>query len=101
MEGGTWGGTTHLGAPLQARPSGLTPPGGPADLNPDTIKSHFQRKIKEEQLSRFTRWSHRHLLIFTGRPDLESVWGSGEGDLRSLSSPTLLHRQFRDAPQRE
>jgi hypothetical protein len=44
-EGGTWVGTTHQGTPhLQARPGGLSPPGGPADSNPDTIKSHIWRK---------------------------------------------------------
>ena len=45
LERGTWLGTTHQGAPpLLARPSGLSPPGGPAGLNPDTIKSHIWRK---------------------------------------------------------
>jgi hypothetical protein len=39
--------------------------------------------------------------FFLGRPDLESVWGSGEGDLHLLSSPTYLHRQFHDALHRE
>ena len=44
-ERGPWVGTTHQGAPpLLARPGGLYPPGGPADLNPDTINSYFQRK---------------------------------------------------------
>src|SRR3990170_1437004 len=44
-------GRGHLGghnppgrAPLQARPGGLSPPGGPTGLNPDTINSHFWRK---------------------------------------------------------
>ena len=37
-------------------------------------------------------------MFFIERLDLESVWGSGEGDLRSSSSPILLHRQFHDAP---
>ena len=101
-EGGTWVGTTHQGAPTpQARPGGLFPPGGPAGPQTDAIKSYFSRKIGEKELSRSTRRSRRHLLFFIGRPDLESVWGSGEGDLRSLSSPTHLHRQFHDAPHRE
>src|SRR5215216_7203948 len=52
--GGTWVGTTHQGAPLQARPGGLSPPGGPANFNPDTIKSHFRmKKIREKELSCF------------------------------------------------
>ena len=99
--GGAWVGTTHQGAPLLARPGGLSPPGGPADPDSDAIKSYFSRKIREKELSRSTRWSRRHLLFFIRRPDLESVWGSGEGDLLSSSSPTLLHRQFHDAPHRE
>ena len=50
MEGGTWVGTTYQGAPLLARPGGLPPPGGPADLNPDTIKSHIWRKNQGERI---------------------------------------------------
>ena len=43
--GGTGVGTTHQGAPpLQARPGGLSPPGGPADPETDAIKSYFSRK---------------------------------------------------------
>ena len=42
---GPWVGTTHQGAPpLLARPGGLYPPGGPIDLNPDSINSYFSRK---------------------------------------------------------
>ena len=100
--GGHLGGHNPPGrAPLQARPGGLSPPGGPADPETDTIKSYFSRKIREKELSRSTRRSRRHLPFFIGRPDLEFVWGSEEGDLRSSSSPTLLHRQFHDAPHRE
>ena len=100
-EGGTWVDTTHQGAPApQARPGGLSPPGGPADPETDAIKSYFSsKKIREKELSRSKRRSRRHLLFFIGRPDVESVWGSGEGDLRS--SPALLHRQFHDSPHRE
>src|SRR5215216_1853603 len=40
--GGYLGGHNLPGcSPLQARPGGLSLPGGPADSNPDTIKSHF------------------------------------------------------------
>ena len=35
--------------------------------------------MREKELSHYTRWSRLHLLFFIGRPDLESVWGSGEG----------------------
>mgnify|MGYP005823621925 CR=1 FL=1 len=90
---GPWMGTTHQGAPpLLARPGGLSPPGGPADPKTDAIKSYFSRKNQGERIIASTRRSRRHLLFFIGRPDLESVWGSGEGDLRSSSSPTLIHR---------
>ena len=82
-EGGTWVGTTHQGAPPQARLGGLSPPGGPADPETNSIKSHYSRNIGDEVLSHFTVRSRRHL-FFIGRPDLESVWGSGKGvfDLR-------------------
>ena len=102
LERGPWVGTTHQGEPpLLARPGGLYSPGGSAD-DPHTIKSHISRKkIREKELSRTTRRSRCQALFFLGRADLESVWGSGEGGLRSSSSPTLLHRQFHDAPHRE
>ena len=100
--GGHLGGHNLPGPPLQARPGGLSPPSGPADPETDAIKSHISRKnIREKELSRSRRRSRRHLLFFIGRPDLEFVWGSEEGDLRSSTSPTLLHRQFHDAPHRE
>ena len=61
MEPRTTGGG-HLGghnppgrAPLLARPSGLSPPGGPAGLNPDTIKSHFRRKKSGRKNYRISR----------------------------------------------
>ena len=96
-----WAQPTRARPPLLACPGGLYPPGGPAELNPHTINSYFQRKKSEDELSRFMRRSRRHLQFFIGRPDLESVWGSGEGGLRSSSSPTLVHRQFHDAPHWE
>src|SRR6266536_2734384 len=43
--GGHLGGHNPPGRPpLQARPGGLSPPGGPVDNTPDTINSHFRRK---------------------------------------------------------
>ena len=96
-----WAQPTRARPPLLARPGGLYPLGGPADDPPDTINSHYSKKIRKKELSRFTRRSRRQALFFLGRADLESVWGSREGDLRSSSSPTHLHRQFHDAPHRE
>src|SRR5215216_7931146 len=53
-EGGQLGGHNPPGrAPLQARPGGLSPPSGPADLNPDTIKSYFRRKNQGERIITF------------------------------------------------
>ena len=50
-ERGTWVGTTHQGAlPLQARPGGLSPPGGPADPEIDAIKSYFSRKKQAKRI---------------------------------------------------
>ena len=57
-------------------------------------------KIKEKVSSRFTTRSRRHALISPGRADLESVWGSGEGDSLPSSSSTILHHQFHDAHRR-
>ena len=51
--GGTWGSTTRQGAPLQAHPGGLCPPGGPAYLNPNTIKSLFRRKNRGGRIVAF------------------------------------------------
>ena len=100
--GGHLGGHNPPGRmPLLARPRGLSPPRGPADPETDAIKSYFSKKIKEKELSRSTRRSRRHLLFFIGRPNLEFVWGSREGDLRSTPSTTHLLRQFHDAPPRE
>ena len=102
QKGGTWVGTTHQGKPpLQARPGGLSPPGGPVDPETDAIQSHIFQKNREKELSCFTRRSRHQALFFLGRADLESVWGSGEGGLHSSSLPTHLHRQFHDAPHRE
>jgi hypothetical protein len=57
----------------------------------------MEKKMREKEYSRFTRWSRRHLLFFIGRADLECVWGSEEGDSPPPSSSTILHRQFHDA----
>ena len=43
--------------------------------------------MREKELSRSTRRSRCHLLFFIGRPDLESVWGSGEGHLGGHNPP--------------
>jgi hypothetical protein len=58
-------------------------------------------KIGGEFSSYFMIQSHRHLLLFIERPDLESVRGSGEGNPSSSSSSTILHHQFHDAHHRE
>ena len=81
-KGGTLVGTTHQGMPApQARPGGWSPPGGPDGPETNAKKSHFSEKIRDIELSGFTRRSRRRLLYFIGRPDLESVWGSTGGDL--------------------
>ena len=49
-ERGPWVGTTHQGAPPQARLGGLSPPGGPADPETDAIKSYFSKKIMGERI---------------------------------------------------
>ena len=62
----------------------------------------FGEKITiEKKSSRFTIRSRCQALISLGRADLESVRGSGEGDLSLSSSSTILHHQFHDAHRRE
>ena len=102
-EGGTWVGTTHQGMPPSpGTPRWVFPTWWPRWWPPWYYKfTLFQKQIREKELSRSTRRSRRQALFFLGRADLESVWGSGEGDLHSSSSPILLHRQFHDAPHRE
>jgi hypothetical protein len=102
-----WRGATQCPRGTRAR----HPPGAPWYLvGPTWLRlTYFQRykfifvekKIREEVLLRFTIRSRRHLLFFIGRPDLESVQGSGEGDLPASSSSTILHHQFHDAHRRE
>ena len=48
--GGHLGGHNPPGRPLQARPGGLSPPGGPADPETDAIKSYFSRKNQGERI---------------------------------------------------
>ena len=54
--GGHLGGHNPPGrAPLQVRPGGLSPPGGPADSNPDTIKLHIWKKKSGRKNYRVSR----------------------------------------------
>ena len=77
---------------------------GPLQLRWPQLQLHIfrlvEKKIREEVSSRFTIWSRRQALISLGRDDLESVQGSGEGDLSPSSSTTILHHQFHDAHRR-
>ena len=59
-----------------------------------------EKKIREKDSSRFMIRSRRQALKPLGRADLESVRGSGEGDLTLSSSSTILHHQFHDAHRR-
>ena len=87
--------------PPQGAPSYLV---GPLDLLRPQLQLHIfrlgEKKIREKVSSRFTTRSHRQALISLGRADLESVWGSGEGDSSPSSSSTILHHQFHDAHRR-
>jgi len=57
-------------------------------------------KMREKKSSLFTIRSRRQALKPLGRADLESVWGSGEGNPSPSSSSTILHHQFHDAHRR-
>ena len=101
-ERGPWVGTTHQGAPPhQARPGGLSPPGGPADPETDAIKSYFSRKNKGERIIAFQEMEPPPSPVLHQEARSGVRLGLRRGDLRSSSSPTLLHRQFHDAPHRE
>ena len=56
-----------------------------------------EKKIREKKSSCFTIRSRRQALISLGRADLESIWGSREGDSSPSSSSTILYHQFNDA----
>ena len=82
---------------LGARPL----PRGPPDAPPTSTLTpyiHFRgEKMREKNSSRFMIRSRHQALNSLGRADLESVWGSGEGNLSPSSSTTFLHHQFHDA----
>ena len=83
------------GAPLPRGPPGALP------TYPHILYLHVRgEKIREKELSRFTRRSRRQALISLGRADLESVRGSGEWRSSPSSSSTFLHHQFHDAHRR-
>ena len=63
------------------------------------IFSSGEKKIREKDSSRFMIRRHQ-ALIFLERADLESIWGSREGNPLPSSSSTILHHQFHDAHRR-
>ena len=77
---------------------------GPLELHRPQLQLHIfvfgEKKIREKDSSRFMIRSHRQALNSLGRADLESVRGSGEGNLSPSSSSTFLHHQFHDAHRR-
>ena len=79
-------------------------PRGPLRLHQRQVQLYIftfgEKKIGEKDSSRFTIWSRHQALDSLGRADLESVWGSGEGNPSPLSSSTILHHQFHDARRR-
>ena len=76
-------------------------PRGPHVAPPTSTATPYIRvwgeKIREKDSSRFMIWSRRQALNSLGRADLESVRGSGEGNMSPASSSTFLHHQFHDA----
>ena len=98
---GTWVGTTHQGAPpLLARPGGLSPP-GPVDPKTDAIKCYFVKKNQGERIITIHETEPPSPPVLHREARSGVRLGLRRGDLRSSSSPTLLHRQFHDAPHRE
>ena len=76
-------------------------PRGPLSLHRPQLQLHIftfgEKKIKEKDSSHFKIWGRRQALKPLGRADLESVRGSGEGNLSPSSSSTILHHHFHDA----
>ena len=72
---------------------------GSLELHRPQLQLHIFT-FREKDSSCFTIRSRRQALISLGRADLESVWGSGEGDSSPSSSSTILHHQFHDAHRR-
>ena len=97
-------GGSHLAHEGGGAPTPLCAPPclmGPLQLRRPQLQLHIfrltEKKIREEVSSRFTIRSRRQALNSLGRADLESVRGSGEGNLPPSSSSTILHHQFHDA----
>ena len=94
--------STRVGArlPPWACPLPRGPPGTPPTSTP-TLYIHVRgEKIGEKDSSCFTIRSRRQALISLERADLESVWGSGEGNPSPSSSSTFLHHQYHNAHRR-
>ena len=101
-EGVPWVSTIHQGAPRPpGMPCWLVPTSCPPDPNSNSINTYFWRKNKRGSYIASYDTEPPPPPILHGRPDLELVWGCGEGNLCSFSSPILLHRQFHDAPYQE
>ena len=84
-------------API-GRPPTSWAPWTSSDSNSNSIYCVLEeKKIRVKDSSRFTIWSRCQALKPLGRADLESVWGSGEGNPSPSSSSTILHHQFHDA----
>ena len=77
---------------------------GPTDLRLTELQAYKfclpEKKIKEKDSSHFTIQSRRQALNSLERADLESVRGSGKGNLSPSSSSTILRHQFHDAHRR-
>ena len=88
-------------APLQARPGGLSPPGGPADLNPNTIKSHIWRKNQGERIIAIheTEPPPSPVLPREGRSGVRLGLQRGGSSFFVITNPSPS--QFHDAPHRE
>ena len=96
-----WAQPTRARPPLLARPGRLYPPGALADDHPDTINSHISRKKGRKNYCDPRDGAAAKPCSSPGG-QIRSLFGAPErGGLRSSSSPTLLHRQFHDAPRRE
>ena len=94
-------GGLHLSTRVGGAPPSFV---GPMTLHRPQPRLHIftfgEKKPREKDSSRHTIRSCRQALNSLGRADLESVRGSGEGNLSPSSSSTFLHHQFHDAHRR-
>ena len=95
-----WAQPTRARPPLLARPGGLSPPDGPADPDSNSISTYFSRKKQGDRIIAIDETKPPSPPILHREARSGVRLGLQRGGSCSSSLPTLLHRQFHDAPHR-